>query len=64
MLLIVYSSGIMFSFSLWFSAFQKDQATPKTDVLSWAVLLIAALAWPISLPLSLFERSLHPQEAN
>jgi hypothetical protein len=56
MLPIAYCSGALLSFCLWFTAFQGDSSTPKTDVLSWVVLLTAVLLWPISLPVSLQQR--------
>ena len=42
-------------FCLWFSLFLLDRTTPKNHFISWLVLLIAPLFWPIVLPLSLKE---------
>lgn len=42
-------------FCLWFSLFLLDRTTPKNHFLSWLVLLIAPLFWPIVLPLSIKE---------
>ncbi len=42
-------------FSFWFMLFSKDYSTPKTDLISWIVLLIAPLFWPIVLPISSWE---------
>lgn len=42
-------------FSLWFSLFLLDKTTPKNDLISWIVLLIAPWFWPIVLPLSIRE---------
>ncbi len=39
--------------------FLQDRSTPKTDTMSWIVLLEAALFWPLVLPLSYLERMLH-----
>lgn len=35
--------------------FVADKSTPKNDVASWLILLIAALFWPIVLPGSFIE---------
>jgi hypothetical protein len=42
-------------FSFWFMLFFQDYSTPKTDLISWIVLLIAPLFWPIVLPISSWE---------
>jgi len=42
-------------FSFWFMLFSQDYSTPKTDLISWIVLLIAPLFWPIVLPISSWE---------
>ena len=35
--------------------FIKDKDTPKTDVNSWKILLLACLIWPIAIPISYYE---------
>ena len=42
-------------FCVWFGLFLLDKTTPKNHFISWLVLLIAPLFWPIVLPLSLKE---------
>lgn len=39
----------------WFTIFLQDTSTLKTDLMSWLVLLIAPLFWPIVLPISSWE---------
>ncbi|PSB11377.1 hypothetical protein C7B62_05585 [Pleurocapsa sp. CCALA 161] len=49
-------------FVYWFSLFYSDYSTSKLDLISWCVLLIASLFWPIVLPVSSWElsrKSLH-----
>ena len=40
----------------WFFLLQRDRTTPTTDLISWIVLLGAAVFWPITLPVSSLER--------
>ena len=42
-------------FCVWFGLFMLDETTPKNHFLSWIVLLIAPLFWPIVIPLSISE---------
>lgn len=42
-------------FCVWFGLFILDKTTPKNHVISWIILLIAPLFWPIVLPLSIRE---------
>lgn len=44
-------------FIYWFQLFYIDYTTSKLDLLSWSVLLIAPLFWPIILPISSWELS-------
>ena len=37
--------------------FWHDQTTPKNDLTSWAIILIAPLFYPITIPLSIIELS-------
>lgn len=46
-------------FGLWLSNFMGDQTTPKTDHISWLVLLIGPWLWPIVLPISITEMLEH-----
>ncbi|BAU44232.1 hypothetical protein [Leptolyngbya sp. O-77] len=43
------------AFTVYLSIFLKDPSTPKTDHLSWLVLIVATLLSPISLPISLLK---------
>jgi len=43
------------AFTVYLSIFLKDSSTPKTDRLSWLVLIVATLLSPISLPISLLK---------
>jgi hypothetical protein len=51
----VYFSGAAVLFSVYLTAFLRDDSTPKSDVASWIVLVIATLFWPVTLPISLKE---------
>jgi hypothetical protein len=42
-------------FIYWFILFYTDRHTSKLDLISWCVLLIAPLFWPIVLPISTWE---------
>ena len=42
-------------FVVWFCLFLLDETTPKNHFISWLVLLIAPLFWPIVVPLSIKE---------
>lgn len=44
-------------FTYWFMLFYQDQSTPNNDLISWFLLLIASLLWPITLPISSWELS-------
>jgi uncharacterized membrane protein len=46
----LYFTGASLVFGILLNAFIKDSSTPKTDVTSWLVLIIATLLWPIVLP--------------
>ncbi|NEP47291.1 MAG: hypothetical protein F6K35_52160 [Okeania sp. SIO2H7] len=56
MILGLYLCGALASSGIWLSAFLKDETTPKTDVASWVVILVATMIWPLSVPLSIRER--------
>jgi hypothetical protein len=50
-----YLAIALIVFSIWFVLFWLDTTTPKTHLLSWLVLLIAPLFWPIVIPPSCVE---------
>jgi hypothetical protein len=47
---LFYVSAVLLVFAWLLSAFINDRLTPKTDLRSWVVLLIASALWPIVLP--------------
>ena len=51
----VYGMIALVLFCFWLSLFFRDSTTPKNDKISWLVLLIAPLFWPIVLPLAIWE---------
>jgi hypothetical protein len=46
----LYVTGALLVFGFSLQAFLRDTSTPKTDRLSWMVLIVASLFWPITLP--------------
>ncbi len=52
-----YLSIALMVFIYWFMMFYLDRSTSNFDLLSWMVLLIAPLFWPIVLPISSWELS-------
>jgi hypothetical protein len=46
----LYLTGAAIVFGILLRAFLKDKSTPKSDVISWLVVLIGTLAWPLVLP--------------
>lgn len=48
--MLFYLIGATLTFTTLFHAFWKDVTTPKTDIASWAVLVVATLLWFITLP--------------
>jgi hypothetical protein len=48
--MILYTSGAFLVFSLSLRAFLKDDSTPKNDLVSWLVVLVATVFWPLVLP--------------
>ena len=53
--MLVYILGMITSGGCWLLFFLRDEETPKTDVASWVVLIVASIFWPISVPLSYIE---------
>ncbi|NEP51627.1 MAG: hypothetical protein F6K65_23640 [Moorea sp. SIO3C2] len=53
-----YVSGALYFFSIWFQAFQKDTNLSAEQIrLSWIVLTIATIFWPIVAPIANLEKS-------
>jgi hypothetical protein len=48
--MVLYITGALLVFGVSLRAFWKDTSTPKTDRLSWMVLIVATLFWPLVLP--------------
>ena len=55
MIMISYFSIALIVFLVWFKSFWNDTATSKKDLISWIVLIIGPLVWPVVLPLSLLQ---------
>ncbi|MGK7888407.1 MAG: hypothetical protein AB4042_03675 [Leptolyngbyaceae cyanobacterium] len=55
MLFSFYCLGAMVSSCVWLSAFLRDETTPNSDVFSWAIVAIATISWPLSVPLAIKE---------
>ena len=56
MMIGLYLCGAVASSGIWLSAFLKDESTPKTDIVSWVVILVATVMWPLAVPLAIRER--------
>ena len=54
-ILIWYFTIALAIFGVWLGLFLLDDTTPNNHLISWIVLLIAPLFWPIVLPLSIRE---------
>lgn len=48
--MMIYLIGATVTFGILLNAFMNDHTTPKTDVLSWMVLLIGTSLWFVVLP--------------
>jgi hypothetical protein len=55
MIMISYFSIALIVFLVWFKSFWNDTATSKNDLISWIVLVIGPLVWPVVLPLSILQ---------
>ncbi len=54
---VLYLSGALYCFTIWFKAFQRDsEMTAQQRHFSLKVLLIAILFWPLVVPLSCLEK--------
>ena len=42
-------------FVYWLSLFLLDRETPKNHLLSWVVLIVASLLWPLTVPRAIME---------
>ncbi|WP_287313426.1 hypothetical protein [Moorena sp. SIO1G6] len=52
-----YIFGALYFFLIWFQAFQKDTNLSHEQIcLSWIVLTIATLFWPIVAPIATLEK--------
>ncbi len=58
----LYITGALLVFGFSLQAFLRDTSTPKTDRLSWLVLILASLFWPITLP-SIIRKKLKKPES-
>ncbi|MDY7019876.1 MAG: hypothetical protein SWJ54_00760 [Cyanobacteriota bacterium] len=45
----------LIAFGMWFAIFLNDSTTPLDDRVSWIVLVLASLFWPITLPSSIIK---------
>ena len=55
MIMISYFSIALMVFLVWFKCFWNDTATSKNDLISWIALVIGPLAWPVVLPVSIWQ---------
>ena len=46
-------AGLVFFY--WLSLFFLDKETPKDHLMSWIVLIVASLLWPVSVPGAMIE---------
>jgi hypothetical protein len=46
----LYFTGATLVFSILLGAFLRDNSTSKSDVISWLVVLVGTLIWPLILP--------------
>lgn len=58
--MILYATGALLVFGLSLRTFLKDASTPKTDRLSWIVLAVATVFWPLVLPSIIHKKLLKP----
>lgn len=58
----LYFTGAAAVFTTLLNAFIKDDTTAKTHIGSWAILGIAAIAWPLILP-SMIRKRLQKEES-
>jgi hypothetical protein len=58
--MVLYATGALFVFGLSLHTFLKDASTPKTDRLSWIIMIIATVFWPLVLPSIVRKKLLKP----
>jgi hypothetical protein len=56
-IITLYGLVALIVFLVLLVALLLDSTTSKTDWISWCIVAIAALAWPLAVPLSLIEVS-------
>ena len=54
-LLAVYLSIALFALLILLSAFLFDYSTPKSDWLSWQIVVLGSVFWLVVIPLAVFE---------
>lgn len=54
--MVIYLIGATCTSGILLNAFLRDRSTPKTDLLSWKLLLVASLVWFIILPYILCQK--------
>ncbi|NEO30539.1 MAG: hypothetical protein F6K36_08910 [Symploca sp. SIO3C6] len=53
----IYLSAAFYFFLVWFGAFKRDMnISPQQKRISWLVLIVATIFWPIVVPISYLER--------
>ncbi len=60
--LICYFLVALVVFGRWFILFWNDSTTPFNDRISWIILVLAPLCWPITLPLSILRLITRPSK--
>lgn len=54
----IYLSTAAYFFATWFTVFQTDSdLSPREQYLSWLVLIVATLFWPITAPIARQQRT-------
>ncbi len=61
--MVTYLAGVGFTVAILLNAFLKDASTPKTDILSWLLIVVSSLLWFVSLPFILRKKWLAKQAA-
>ncbi len=59
----LYLLSSLYYFVTWFKLFRKATGlSPQEESLSWTVLIVATLLWPLVVPISFFEKRLKAQQ--
>jgi hypothetical protein len=54
--LVVYLITIPYFFTIWLTLFQRDSSLSSLErYLSWVILVVATIFWPIAVPLAYLE---------